>query len=108
MQLNSKSLLTIISLFIFPVSADANCEPLLEFESGGLRSEKIIDFCEKFDDKVLLLVNIVNQYEFTPQFKDLEVLYQKYKNQGLEIVDFRLMTLDRNLVRKLRQQVFAL
>lgn len=108
MQLNSKSLPTIIGLFIFPVSANANCDPSLEFESKGLRSEKIIDFFEKFDDKVLLLVNIVSRCDFTPQFKDLEVLYQKYKNQGLEIFYFRLMTLDRNLVRKLRQQVFAL
>ena len=88
MQFNSKLLLTIISLFIFPVSAYASCDPLLEFESKGLHSEKIVNFCEKFDDKVLLVVNTASRCGFTPQFKDLEVLYQKYKGQGLEIVGF--------------------
>ena len=88
MQLNSKLLLTIISLFIFPISAYASCDPSLEFESKKLHSKKIVNFCDEFEDKVLLVVNTASQCGFTPQFKDLEALYQKYKGQGLEIVGF--------------------
>lgn len=93
MRLNSKFVfaplsLLIASLFIFSAPAYANCDSLLEFESKKLHSKQTVNFCEKFNDKVLLVVNTASQCGFTPQFKELEVLYQKYKDQGLEIVGF--------------------
>ena len=42
----------------------------------------------EFKGKALLIVNTATGCGFTPQYKGLEELYQKYHDQGLEILDF--------------------
>lgn len=41
-----------------------------------------------FKGKVLLIVNTATECGFTPQYKGLEELYEKYSDKGLEILDF--------------------
>lgn len=46
-----------------------------------------VDF-SKFKGKKLLIVNTASECGFTPQYKDLEALYQKYKDKNFLIIAF--------------------
>ena len=43
---------------------------------------------EKFKGKVLLIVNTATRCGFTPQYDELENLYEKYNKEGFEVLDF--------------------
>ena len=40
-----------------------------------------------YQGKVLIIVNTATGCGFTPQYKDLESMYEKYHDRGLEIID---------------------
>ncbi|HEY7098022.1 MAG TPA: glutathione peroxidase [Terriglobales bacterium] len=42
----------------------------------------------EFKGKVVLMVNVASQCGYTPQYKGLETLYEKYKDQGFVILGF--------------------
>ena len=54
-----------------------------------VKDQKGQDFpLSNFKGKVLLIVNTATGCGFTPQYEGLEKLYEKYKEQGFEILDF--------------------
>ena len=43
---------------------------------------------KEYSDEVLLIVNTATKCGFTPQYEELESLYEKYHSKGFEILDF--------------------
>lgn len=41
-----------------------------------------------YNDKVLLIVNVASECGYTPQYKELEEIYQRYNSLGFEILAF--------------------
>lgn len=66
------------------VSATLTLGSIYDFKIPGLDGE--IDF-SKFKGKKIMIVNTASQCGNTPQYKDLEALYEKYKDK-LVIVGF--------------------
>ena len=44
--------------------------------------------CEEFVGKALLIVNVASKCGFTPQYKGLQSLYERYRERGFEILAF--------------------
>ncbi|WP_163469236.1 glutathione peroxidase [Fusobacterium sp. IOR10] len=42
---------------------------------------------EKYKGKVLMIINTATGCGFTPQYKDLQEIYEKFHEKGLEIID---------------------
>lgn len=64
------------------------CSPWLDHRIGKLHSEETLDLCALTAGKALLLVNTASFCGYTPQFKGLEALYQRWKDQGLVVIGF--------------------
>lgn len=59
---------------------------LYDFKVTTNKGEEIT--LSKYEGKVLLIVNTATGCGFTPQYKGLQEMYDKYNEQGFEILDF--------------------
>lgn len=59
---------------------------VLSFTVNSLEG-KAVDL-SKYQNDVLLIVNVASRCGFTPQYKDLQAVYEKYAGQGLRILAF--------------------
>jgi glutathione peroxidase len=59
---------------------------ILEFHVKDIDGNEIN--LSKYQGKVLLVVNTASQCGYTPQYKELEAVYEKFKDQGLEVLAF--------------------
>lgn len=68
------------------MNPSAAIAPLYEFRAKTISGEE--QSLQEFKGKVLLIVNVASQCGFTPQYKGLQALYEKFKDQGFEILGF--------------------
>jgi glutathione peroxidase len=72
---------------VFPVHAAAPCPALLQHTFARLQDEKPINLCA-FAGQVVVVVNTASQCGFTPQYKSLEALNERYRQRGLVVLGF--------------------
>ena len=77
--------LKIVLLILFASSAFAK-SPIYDigFETINGQKKTLADFAEK----PILIVNVASQCGYTPQYAGLQLLHEKYKEKGLNIIGF--------------------
>ena len=64
------------------------CPATLDFEKRVLAGDEIVNLCEAYRNKVVLIVNTASKCAFTSQYEGLEALYAEFKDQGLVVLGF--------------------
>ncbi|AIQ22428.1 MULTISPECIES: glutathione peroxidase [Paenibacillus] len=59
---------------------------IYDFEVNTLRGAE--ESLSKYKGKVLLVVNTASKCGFTPQYKGLQEVYEKFKDRGFEVLGF--------------------
>ena len=71
-------------LFMLSINALA-CNDLLDTEMRVLDSSETVNLC-KFEEKVILVVNVASRCGYTYQYATLQKLYEEYKDEDFVIL----------------------
>lgn len=75
------------ALFTFVMSNTATAQNSL-YALSAPRIDGSVKSLDEFKGKVALVVNTASQCGYTPQYADLEKLYERYKDQGFVVLGF--------------------
>jgi glutathione peroxidase len=75
-----------VGLFAAFVSQSAGASDV-DFKVKTLAGKEV-DLAKQYQGKVLLVVNVASKCGLTPQYKDLQALADKYKDQGFCVLGF--------------------
>jgi len=76
------------SLIFWSHNSRAECAAIFEHSMRKLHSQQQIDICQLTRGKPTLVINTASHCGYTPQFKGLETLHQRFKKKGLVVVGF--------------------
>ena len=79
-------MLTVLAAGAILMAGSASAASVYDFTPNSIDGKPMP--IASFKGKVVLLVNVASRCGFTPQYKGLEALYEKYKDQGFVIVGF--------------------
>lgn len=77
-----------IFLLLMSYSSIACENTLLDHSFKKLASDEVVNLCESYSGKVILIVNTASKCGNTPQYEGLESIYQEYSDQGLVVLGF--------------------
>jgi len=81
-----KTLLALLALMASTSASAANCGSLLDHTVSDIAGTQE-SLCQ-YQGKVVLVVNTASYCGYTPQYKGLQALNEKYKSKGLVILGF--------------------
>jgi glutathione peroxidase len=68
--------------------ATEDCARAPDFEKRRLAADEVVNLCEAYQGKVVLIVNTASKCAFTGQYEGLEALYRRYKDRGFVVLGF--------------------
>jgi glutathione peroxidase len=77
-------LLALTPLILADDKGNNNVPPVLNFKMKNLAGKEVE--LSHYQGKVILLVNVASQCGYTPQYKGLEALHEKYGKDGLVVL----------------------
>jgi len=84
-----KSLIIIATLLTSTsVYAEPHCADIFDQSFPKLHSSKNVNLCELTAGKTVLVVNTASKCGYTPQFEQLQTLYQQYSDQEFTVIGF--------------------
>ena len=72
-------------VLIFVTSYSFACSNILDTEMRVLDSSDTVNLC-KYEDQVVLVVNVASRCGYTYQYASLQGLYEKYKDKGFVVL----------------------
>jgi glutathione peroxidase len=83
-----KTVMVLLALLVSSEATAKECSPLLDFEVRTLNGNTMVNLCEAYQGKVILVVNTASKCAYTNQYSALETLYGQYRDQGLVVLGF--------------------
>ena len=81
-------LLAAVTLLGGSAALAASCPAWLDHDFRKLRSPATVNICKNYAGHPLLIVNTASHCGYTPQFKALEAVHEKYQDRGLVVIGF--------------------
>ncbi|WP_020680844.1 glutathione peroxidase [Marinobacterium rhizophilum] len=82
------SLTGIAALLLSSSVVAADCSAVLDHEVRLLADDSVVNLCDAYANKVLLVVNTASKCAFTGQYEGLETLYDEFRDRGLVVLGF--------------------